>query len=91
MWSSGAKCHQYNGYGMILKTSCIAGIMHSWLMSVCWTIQFEFNPVASVAWEDKETLKCGPRANICIIESDVFKHKTETRSLLLSFKFYVSW
>lgn len=54
--------------------------MHSWLMSVHWTIQFEFNPVVSFPWEDKETLKCGPRGNIYFIESDIFKHKTETRS-----------
>lgn len=58
--------------------------MHSWLMSMSWKILFELNPAVSFAcstWEDKvRHFKCGPRADIYITESGIFKHKTETRS-----------
>lgn len=45
--------------------------------------------MVSFAWEDKEALKCGPRANIYIIKNSIFKHKTETRSKISPVKLYI--
>lgn len=74
------RCYQHNIYKMTSENN----IMNGWLMRVNWTIQFALSPAVSFAcstWEDEERyFKCGPRANIYMIESNIFKHRAETRS-----------
>ena len=57
---------------------------NSWLMGINWTIWFALSPAVSFAcstWKDEERyFKCEPRADIYMIESNIFKHKAETRS-----------
>lgn len=61
-------------------------------MRVNYTIACESNSAVSLVcsmWEEKgRHIQCGPRADICTIESHIFKHKAESRPKFSLASFY---